>query len=160
MSLLRCRSSLWAARNAACRQHRRLFFSGAQQRWRVRRRTQPAHCARYHVLRRNTATASPPLQQSSLCDKAIELRRDCRPWLERHLSGLPADRIGALLSPPFSQTASCAPPEIGSAKPNVDPTPNALLTQTRPPCASTSCLTIASPRPAPPVVRARDLSAR
>lgn len=38
------------------------------------------------------------------------------------------------------------------------PFPSSLRTSILPPCASTRLLTIASPRPAPPVARVRDLS--
>jgi hypothetical protein len=33
---------------------------------------------------------------------------------------------------------------------NVEPRPSSLSTETRPPCASTNCLTMARPRPVPP----------
>lgn len=47
----------------------------------------------------------------------------------------------------------------GSENPTVTP-PASLDAQTRPPCASTSCLTIVRPRPEPPVARLRAGSAR
>jgi transcriptional regulator with XRE-family HTH domain len=48
----------------------------------------------------------------------------------------------------------------GSVKTKQEPSPTSLSTLMRPPCASTICLTIASPRPVPPVVRVREGSAR
>ena len=49
-----------------------------------------------------------------------------------------------------------------SGKVNVKhvPCPGWLSTPTRPPCACTTCLTIARPSPVPPVARAREASAR
>lgn len=51
-------------------------------------------------------------------------------------------------------------PATFSVKANVEPAPGALSAQTRPPCASTNCLTMAKPNPEPPVLRVRDLSER
>ena len=42
----------------------------------------------------------------------------------------------------------------------VVPSPSSLSAETRPPCASTKCLTMASPSPVPPSSRERDGSAR
>lgn len=40
------------------------------------------------------------------------------------------------------------------------PSPGALSTLTRPPCACATCLTMARPRPVPPLARLRALSTR
>ena len=50
-------------------------------------------------------------------------------------------------------------PSRGSVNVNVVPRPGSLLTRIRPPCASTMCLVMASPRPLPPEVAARARSA-
>src|SRR6266446_4335022 len=46
-----------------------------------------------------------------------------------------------------------APGLTGSRRVKVDPEPSLLVTVTFPPCAAVTCLTIASPRPVPPVTR-------
>ena len=48
----------------------------------------------------------------------------------------------------------------GSVNVKQEPNPGVLVTSMRPCCASTICLTIASPRPEPPVAREREASAR
>jgi hypothetical protein len=70
-----------------------------------------------------------------------------------------AGNLGRALAIPV-YAASVAGSATGSVKQKVEPAPGLLSAHTRPPCASTSCFTMASPRPAPPVARVRDLSTR
>src|SRR5690606_6953987 len=51
-------------------------------------------------------------------------------------------------------------PASGSRSVNVEPWPSALHTVTSPPCEAATCLTIARPRPVPPVARERAGSTR
>src|SRR5439155_21222771 len=61
----------------------------------------------------------------------------------------------------YEEVMKAAPTHArGSVNRNVAPRPGSLLASTLPPWASTIPLTIASPRPAPPVARARDGSTR
>jgi hypothetical protein len=50
--------------------------------------------------------------------------------------------------------------DAGKSAAIVVPRPSVLSARTRPPCASTKCLTIANPSPVPPASRDRDESAR
>src|SRR5262249_54475051 len=53
----------------------------------------------------------------------------------------------------------CCSTRTGSVNQNVEPFPRLDSTQTRPPCISTMRLTMASPRPVPPLRRVLELSA-
>src|SRR5258706_5288490 len=82
----------------------------------------------------------------------------------RPLSAFGSARVGQAAARPLESVGSgpghCrparhdrAPGLTGSRRVKVDPEPSLLVTVTFPPCAAVTCLTIASPRPVPPVTR-------
>src|SRR5690606_29054358 len=60
----------------------------------------------------------------------------------------------------FWDAAAAAASAAGSRRVKVDPEPSLLQTVTSPPCATATCLTMARPRPVPPVSRERAASTR
>lgn len=82
-------------------------------------------------------------------------------------NGLPLFKLGSTFSTapsaarePCSRHGLLEAVTVGNVMLNTEPSPGRLSTETVPPCASTICLTMASPRPAPPLERARDFSTR
>jgi len=92
-----------------------------------------------------------PLKQAPSADRAPVPRAAARP----QRSGARA-RCG----PGPVQGAGVRPAQAGRITVNRVPSPSALSTQSRPRCRFTICLTMASPRPVPPISRDLWLSTR
>ncbi len=71
-----------------------------------------------------------------------------------------ADRTPVVTAHPAARRRNFWGPAAGRVKPKVAPAPGALRAQTRPCCASIRALTMARPRPLPPVSRRRAASPR
>ena len=110
------------------------------------------------------------MSSSELCFlTATELTRrirsrevSAREMMEAHLAHIEQVNPGVNVERWNAGYLNAEPAHYRTGKVNVkmEPAPNVLSAQMCPPCASTNCLTIVSPRPAPPVDRVREGSAR